>query len=103
MPRKTRFVIPGVAMHIVQRGHSRQAVFYEDTDYSAYREWLQEGAQRYQCEIHAYVLMTNHVHILATPSDNLGISRMMQYVGRRYVPIPTVPVVPFGKGAIKPA
>ena len=73
-------------MHIVQRGHSRQAVFFEDADYSAYREWLREGAERYCCEIHAYVFMTNHIHLLATPRDNLGISRMMQYVGRRYVP-----------------
>ncbi len=86
MPRKPRFVIPGVPMHIVQRGHSREPVFFEDADYSAYRNWLQEAARRYHCDIHAYVFMTNHVHILATPSDSVGVSRMMQYVGRRYVP-----------------
>jgi len=86
MPRKPRFVLPGVPMHIVQRGHSRQPVFFEDADYMAYRDWLREGAERYECEIHAYVLMTNHIHILATPTDKEGITRMMQYVGRRYVP-----------------
>jgi putative transposase len=86
MPRKPRFIVPGVPVHIVQRGHSRDPVFFEHTDYAAYRAWLREGAERYLCGIHAYVLMTNHVHILATPSDHLGITRMMQYVGRRYVP-----------------
>ncbi|MBA3580842.1 MAG: transposase [Gammaproteobacteria bacterium] len=86
MPRKPRFVIPGVPMHIVQRGHSREPAFFEDSDYSAYLGWLKEAADRYQCAIHAYVLMTNHVHILATPADEMGVARMMQYVGRRYVP-----------------
>lgn len=86
MPRKPRFVIPGVPIHIVQRGHSREPVFFEDSDYSTYLDWLKEGAERYYCAVHAYVLMTNHVHILATPSDEQGVSRMMQYVGRRYVP-----------------
>lgn len=86
MPRKPRFFLPGVPAHIVQRGHSREPVFFEDGDYRAYIEWLYEAAIRYECEIHAYVLMTNHVHILVTPSDKQGISRMMQYTGRRYVP-----------------
>ncbi len=86
MPRKPRFFIPAIPAHVVQRGHSRKAVFYEDGDYSAYLGWLGEAAERYHCAIHAYVLMTNHVHILATPDDVEGISRMMQYVGRRYVP-----------------
>ena len=86
MPRKPRFFLPGVPVHIVQRGHSRELVFFEDGDYSAYLGWLGEGAERYECEIHAYVLMTNHVHILATPRTQDGITRMMQYTGRRYVP-----------------
>ena len=86
MPRKPRFYLPGIPVHAVQRGHNREAVFYEDADYRAYLGWLREAAERYHCAIHAYVLMTNHVHILATPSDSEGLSRMMQYVGRRYVP-----------------
>jgi len=86
MPRKPRFYLPGVTVHAVQRGHSREAVFYEDQDYRAYLHWLKEAAQRYTCAVHAYVLMTNHVHILTTPKDHQGISRLMQYVGRHYVP-----------------
>lgn len=86
MPRKPRFFLPGVPVHVVQRGHSHEAVFFEDDDYLAYLRWLQEGAARYKVDIHAYVLMTNHVHILATAQDTDGITRMMQYVGRYYVP-----------------
>ena len=86
MPRKPRFVIPGVPVHIVQRGRSREPVFYDDADYQVYLSRLKEAAERYQCQIHAYVLMTNHIHLLATPSDTQGITRMMQYIGRHYVP-----------------
>jgi putative transposase len=71
---------------IVQRGHSREPVFFEDDDYSAYLIWLKQGTERYQCAIHAYVLMTNHIHLLATPAGKDGVMRMMQYVGRYYVP-----------------
>jgi putative transposase len=86
MPRKPRFFLPGMPVHIVQRGHSREPVFFEDNDYLAYLRWLKEGAERYKVDIHAYVLMTNHIHILATTGDTEGITRMMQYVGRHYVP-----------------
>ncbi len=86
MPRKPRFVLPGVPMHVVQRGLSREPVFFEDEDYVAYLGWLKDGAKRYRCAVHAYVLMTNHVHVLLTPSDTEGMSRLMQFVGRHYVP-----------------
>jgi putative transposase len=86
MPRKPRFFLPGLPIHVVQRGHSREPVFFEDHDYAAYLDWLTEAAARYECAIHAYVLMTNHVHILVTPREAEAVSRMMQYVGRRYVP-----------------
>jgi putative transposase len=86
MPRKPRFFLPGMPVHIVQRGHSREPVFFEDNDYLAYLRWLKEGAERYKVDIHAYALMTNHIHILATTGDTDGITRMMQYVGRHYVP-----------------
>ncbi len=85
MPRKQRFFLPGVPAHLVQRGNNRQAVFYDDSDYRAYLGWLVEGAQRYGGAIHAYVLMTNHVRLLLTPRDRDSISRLLQYVGRRYV------------------
>ncbi len=86
VPRKPRFFLPAVPVHVVQRGHSREPVFFEDSDYRAYLGWLTEAAERYRCAIHAYVLMTNHVHVLVTPHDREGVSRLMQYVGRRYVP-----------------
>ena len=86
MPRKPRFVIPGVPVHIVQRGRSKEPVFYDDADYQIYLGRLKEAAERYHCQIHAYVLMTNHIHLLATPTEIQGITRMMQSVGRHYVP-----------------
>ena len=86
MPRKLRFYIPGIPTHIVQRGHSRNPVFFEDDDYHAYLGWLLEASERYGCAIHAYVLMTNHIHILATPETKQSLSLMMQYTGRHYVP-----------------
>lgn len=86
MPRKPRFFLPDIPAHIVQRGHSREPVFFEDSDYRAYLHWLAEAASRYECAIHAYVLMTNHIHILATPANQQGIGQMMQYIGRHYVP-----------------
>ena len=84
MPRKPRFFLAGVPVHIVQRGNNRQLIFFDTADYRKYLGWLKEGSERYGCTIHAYVLMTNHVHLLATPGDADAVSRMMQYVGRRY-------------------
>lgn len=85
MARKPRHYLPGVPCHVVQRGNNRQARFYSEQDYRSYLGFLKEAADRYGCRIHAYVLMTNHVHLLVTPDDREGISRMMQSVGRRYV------------------
>jgi putative transposase len=86
MPRKPRFFLADVPLHIVQRGNNRQAIFFADNDYEAYLGWVKEAAERYDCGVHAYVLMTNHVHLLLTPRDGGAASSMMQYVGRRYVP-----------------
>jgi putative transposase len=86
MPRKPRFFIDRVAVHIVQRGHSRELVFFEDQDYATYIHWLKSGCSRYGIVIHSYCLMTNHVHILLTPAKAENVSCFMQYVGRHYVP-----------------
>jgi putative transposase len=86
MPRKPRFFLKGVPCHIVQRGNNREPIFFEKEDYLSYLEWLEEALIRYDCELHAYVLMTNHVHLLITPNTKNGISLTMQYVGRHYVP-----------------
>ncbi len=86
MPRKPRFYVPGMPVHLVQRGNNRQAIFFDVEDYQAYLGWLKEAAEKYSCQIHAYILMTNHVHLLVTPEQSDGISKMMQYIGRYYVP-----------------
>lgn len=86
MPRKRRFFLPGIPSHVMQRGNNRQPIFFDDEDRHVYLDWLREAAERYRCAIHAYVLMTNHVHILVSPKSVYGISRLMQYTGRRYVP-----------------
>lgn len=86
MPRKPRFYLPGIPVHVVQRGHSREPIFFEASDYKAYLNWFLEGAERYQSQVHAFVLMTNHVHFLMTPKFKDSISRTLQYVGRYYVP-----------------
>ncbi len=73
-------------MHVAQRGSKRQLIFFESADYEAYLGWLREASTRWACRVHAYVLMTNHVHLLMTPDDADSVSRAMQYLGRRYVP-----------------
>ena len=85
MPRKARFCPAGYPVHIIQRGNNRQAIFTCDADTAAYAHWLNEGAERFGVGIHGWVFMTNHVHLLATPSHEDSLSRMMQYLGRLYV------------------
>jgi putative transposase len=85
MPRPARVVLDGVPMHHIQRGNRRRAVFHDDDDRVLYRELLLEGAQQVGCRIHAYVLMTNHVHLLLTPVHREAIAQLTQWMGRRYV------------------
>lgn len=75
----------GFPQHVIQRGNNCEACFFADEDYAAYLHWLERAANVYRVAIHAYVLMANHVHLLATPGMDGGISRMMQYLGRHYV------------------
>ena len=85
MSRKPRFNISGVPQHVIQRGHNREPCFFAVDDYCRYCTDLQETAAKNQVAIHAYVLMTNHVHLLATPAQPYGITHMMQDLGRKYV------------------
>lgn len=85
MPRKPRFTLPGVPQHVIQRGNNREPCFLAEPDYRRYLEDLQISSEKYACRIHAYVLMTNHVHLLVTPMKEQGIAEMMQSLGRRYV------------------
>lgn len=87
MPRSPRLDLPGVPQHVIQRGNDRKACFFRDSDHERYLHYLAEAAATHGCEIHAYVLMTNHVHLLATPGARGAIGRMMQDLGRRYVRI----------------
>lgn len=85
MSRKPRFNLPQIPQHIIQRGNNREPCFYSVEDYQYYLQILSEVASINECEIHAYVLMTNHVHILATPKQPYVISYMMQDLGRKFV------------------
>jgi len=85
MPRAGRYFLPEQTLHVIQRGNNRGAVFFADDDYRRYRQWLVEAAAEHGCAVHAYVLMTNHVHLLVTPRSGHGLPRTMQSLGRRYV------------------
>jgi len=85
MPRPHRLNIPGMPQHVTQRGNNRQACFYSDDDYRLYLALLLEHSRANACSVHAYVLMSNHVHLLITPSIPDGISRTLQGLGRDYV------------------
>ena len=85
MARLGRYFLPDQPLHVIQRGNNRQAIFFGDVDYAQFRTFLAEAADAYGCAIHAYVLMTNHIHLLITPSRETSVPRMMQSLGRRYV------------------
>ena len=85
MPRKPRMYLGGIPCHIIQRGNNRSACFFTEEDYLYYLYQLGDACRRYKVQLHAYVLMTNHSHLLMTPADETGISRVMQSLGRRYV------------------
>ena len=85
MARRPRIVLPGIPLHIIQRGNNRDACFFTDSDYLVYLEWLEEAAIKSGCAVHAYVLMTNHVHLLITPNEPDSAGLMMKQLGQRYV------------------
>ena len=85
MPRRPRFALTDFPLHIVQRGNDRQPCFFGEADHRVYLRALRDASTHYGVRIHAYVLMTNHVHLLATPLVVGAVSRMMQSVGARHV------------------
>lgn len=85
MARKPRLNLPGIPLHVVQRGNNRDACFFSAHDYTRYLEDLTLAARKTGCALHAYVLMTNHAHLLLTPHESNSASLMMQSLGRRYV------------------
>lgn len=85
MARLPRLTVPGYPHHLIQRGNNRQAIFSGPDDYKTLLGMLDESARKFEVELHAYVLMTNHFHLLATPATVTGLPSLMQAVGRRYV------------------
>jgi putative transposase len=85
MARLPRLTVPGYPHHIIQRGNNRQAIFSSVADYRMLLALLDENAHKFGVAVHAYVLMSNHFHLLATPTTAEGLPQMMQAVGRRYV------------------
>lgn len=85
MSRKSRFNLIGIPQHVIQRGNNREPCFYATDDYYRYLHDLKDAAEKNHCVIHAYILMTNHVHLLVTPFKEHAVSHMMQDLGRKYV------------------
>lgn len=85
MPRRPRIHLDGMPLHIVQRGHNREACFFCEEDYQSYLHWLGEALIKESAQLHAYALMTNHVHLLVTPTSGESVPRLVMSLGRRYV------------------
>ena len=85
MPRRARLTLPNIPLHLIQRGNNRQACFFADEDYRFYLDWLAEHAGKTGCQIHAYVLMTNHVHLLLSAETAQAAGALMKALGQRYV------------------
>lgn len=86
MARLPRLVVPNHLHHVIARGNNEQSVFIDEADYRQYLDWLREAARKHRVAIHAYALLPNRVHLLVTPADEVGLGKMMQAVGRLYVP-----------------
>lgn len=85
MARLSRVCPIGIPQHVIQRGNNRQVCFADEQDFASYAGWLKSYSKKYQVDIHAWVLMTNHVHLLCTPRGQNAVSHMMQSLGRHYV------------------
>ncbi len=85
MARLSRIDVPGLPQHLIQRGNNQALCFFRPDDYQFYLNAVNEAAIKYQCQLHAYVLMPNHVHLLLTGEHLGSVSSFMQSVGRRYV------------------
>lgn len=85
MPRRARLLLPSVPLHLIQRGNNRSACFYAEEDYLFYLDNLKLQAEQHGCAVHAWCLMTNHVHLLVSPSKPESASLMMKGLGQRFV------------------
>jgi putative transposase len=85
MGRPTRVFLPNVPLHVVQRGHNLNFLFFSGADYRRYLDWLREAVAKYGLAVHGYVLMTNHVHLLVTPEHPESLTETLRSLNRRYV------------------
>ncbi|MFT6393657.1 MAG: putative transposase [Methylophilaceae bacterium] len=85
MARLTSFVIPDQPQHVIIRGNNREPIFITDDDYGFYLDKLKQACDKHSCDLHAYVHMTSHVHLLITPHTEESLGKVMQMVGRYYV------------------
>ena len=85
MARLPRFILPGYPQHVIQRGNNGQPILQDEDDYWFLWSKLRDAAEKFNCDIHAYVLMPNHFHLILTPWGEHGIGKLMQYTGRYYV------------------
>ncbi len=85
MPRLPRYALPGQPQHVIHRGNNRQRIFRAEDDYRRLLQVLEEAAEAHACDIHAYVLMPNHIHLLATPRRAESLPKLFQQLGRKYV------------------
>lgn len=84
MPRLSRTVFAGVPHHVTQRGNRREDIFFSDEDRTAYLSWLKEYSEKFEVEILAYCLMTNHIHLVAVPATDDGLHRVLKLLHMRY-------------------
>jgi len=85
MARLPRIVLTKHPQHVIVRGNNREPIFVANEDYRFYLDKLQDACIKHVCDVHAYVLMTNHIHLLITPHKADSISKTMQMMGRYYV------------------
>ena len=93
MARLPRLFLPGCAQHVIQRGNNREACFYTEADYKAYLSMLKDAALKYEVAIHAFVLMTNHVHLLVTPPAPAGLPSVTSSVVESPTPTRSSPAM----------
>jgi REP-associated tyrosine transposase len=84
MPRKPRLFIPDQAVHVVKRGHNRDPIVARKVDYQYFTDCLLSACREYGVALHAWVLMTNHFHLLLSPGSEDSLPRMMQWLGGHY-------------------
>jgi len=85
MSHRKRTLVEGMTVHVTNRGNNKMMTFREEQDYETFLWFLRFAAVKYKLDVHSYAVMSNHYHVMVTPTSPLGLSRGMQSLGRRYV------------------